>query len=440
MLLDYFGQEATWAALGAMQGVKGVLSFLSAPSLGHLSDVYGRKKFILLTVTSTLLPLPFLLFSVWWHVVATALSGAFAVTFTIAFAYVSDITEGAERSAAFGVVSATFAASIVVSPAIGGWIQSEYGTDAVYYAASGVAVAAVIYVVLFVPESLPVGREIGSVSCARLSPFSAIRVMCDSALMTKLCLMVFFSYLPETGEQQSLLMYLESTVDFSKTDLATFIAALGIASILAQTLFLKWAAHRISQKKIITLGLVFLAVQLSIFGCFSAKWILFLNVIPTAMGSITYPAISSLLSHASSPEEQGQVQGMVTGVRALCTGLGPALFGALFQLGEMRSTATVAEDGTDAGIMGEGDEPRDTGALYDRSEGLPFIVGVCFVVIAIIINVSIQDEVARRPSAMSFSPGKSSNLDLHGLEDVKCDTVSRDMQTSRPASPDFEDA
>jgi hypothetical protein len=90
-----------------MQGLKGFFSFLTAPMVGALSDVWGRRVFLLVTVGATCLPLAFLLFdNLWWHVVATVLCGPFAVTFSIVFAYVSDVTDEHSRSAAFGQVCA----------------------------------------------------------------------------------------------------------------------------------------------------------------------------------------------------------------------------------------------------------------------------------------------------------------------------------------------
>jgi hypothetical protein len=92
-----------------MQGLKGFFSFLTAPMVGALSDVWGRRVFLLVTVGATCLPLAFLLFdNLWWHVVATVLCGPFAVTFSIVFAYVSDVTDEHSRSAAFGQVCADY--------------------------------------------------------------------------------------------------------------------------------------------------------------------------------------------------------------------------------------------------------------------------------------------------------------------------------------------
>lgn len=112
----YFGKERMWLVLGLTQGLKGLLSFLSAPLIGALSDKSGRKSFLLLTVGCTCLPLPFLFIpNLMWYAVVVGVSGAFAVTFSIVFAYVSDITTPEDRNAAFGQVSCVQLCSCAVA-------------------------------------------------------------------------------------------------------------------------------------------------------------------------------------------------------------------------------------------------------------------------------------------------------------------------------------
>uniref|UniRef100_A0A183BNK8 MFS domain-containing protein n=1 Tax=Globodera pallida TaxID=36090 RepID=A0A183BNK8_GLOPA len=104
---------------GLILGLKGILSFLSSPLIGALSDVCGRKPFLLLTVFFTCVPIPCLKISAWWYFTLFTLSGLFSVTFSVVLAYVADITERHERTTACGLVSATFAASLVTSPVVG---------------------------------------------------------------------------------------------------------------------------------------------------------------------------------------------------------------------------------------------------------------------------------------------------------------------------------
>lgn len=378
----FFGTDRMWLVLGMMQGVKGFLSFLAAPLVGTLSDIWGRKVFLLVTVASTCAPLAFLMMdNMWWHVVTSSLSGLFAVTYSIVFAYCSDVTDEDNRSAAFGQVSATFAASMVISPAVGSVVQSFYGNDTVFLMACTVSVMDVVYIFFFVPESLGVPlSERRKFQWSDVNPFSTLQMMFNTRLMTQLSTIVFFSYLPEAGQSQCFMLYLENTMRFSKADMSFFVALLGSLAIVAQTAVLSWLASRWSQKGVITCGLVFSILQLTVFGLVYVHWILYVNTALVAMGMITYPAVSAYVSNIASPEEQGAVQGMITGVRSLCNGLGPALFGVLFQLADTR----IHED---QGGSRTGDFP-----------GLPFLIGAVLVVFALGVNMSINPADSELPA------------------------------------------
>ncbi|XP_003391960.2 PREDICTED: hippocampus abundant transcript 1 protein-like, partial [Amphimedon queenslandica] len=146
----------TFLKNGIIQGVKGLLSFLSAPLLGALSDVWGRKSFLLISVFFTCLPIPLLLFDSWLYFIVIAISGIFSVTFSIVFAYVADCTNEKQRSYSYGSVSATFAASLVVSPALGTWLTSfAGGQNQVIILASIITIFNLFFIIYIVPESLP---------------------------------------------------------------------------------------------------------------------------------------------------------------------------------------------------------------------------------------------------------------------------------------------
>src|SRR4051812_7793983 len=96
----------------------------------------GRKQFLLLTVFCTCIPIPCLKISPWWYFTLFTLSGFFSVTFTVVLAYVADITEPRERTTACGLVSATFAASLITSPALGAWLSRKYSDETVVLVAT----------------------------------------------------------------------------------------------------------------------------------------------------------------------------------------------------------------------------------------------------------------------------------------------------------------
>ena len=111
--------------------------------------------------------------------------------------------------------------------------------------------------------------------------------------------------------------------------IAVFIGLIGLLSIIAQ-LFLGVMIRKLGCKRVIMLGLFFEFLQLLWYGVATSTWMLWVAGILAAISSITYPAISAFVSVRSDADKQGLVQGVITGVRGLCNGLGPALFGLIF--------------------------------------------------------------------------------------------------------------
>lgn len=228
--------DHTFLMNGLIMGIKGILSFLSAPLIGALSDIWGRKFFLLVTVFFTCAPIPLMKINHWWYFAMLSISGIFAVTFSVVFAYVSDVTEQAERSAAFGLVSATFAASLVTSPALGAWLEMNYSEDLVVATATAIAILDVLFIMVAVPESLPENFKPSGkgLTLEQVDPFSSLRRMAKDPTICMLCLTVFLSYLPEAGQYSCFFVYLRLVMGFSREMVAMFIAAIGILSVIAQ--------------------------------------------------------------------------------------------------------------------------------------------------------------------------------------------------------------
>ncbi|PWA24219.1 hypothetical protein CCH79_00016195 [Gambusia affinis] len=277
VLHETFPQH-TFLMNGLVHGVKGFLSFLSAPLIGALSDTWGRKSFLLITVFFTCAPIPFMRISPWWYFALIAVSGTFAVTFSVIFAYVADVTEEHERSTAYGLVSATFAASLVTSPAIGAYLSSRYGDSLVVLVATVIAVTDIAFVFFMVPESLPDKMRLSSwgfpISWEQADPFASLRRVGKDSTVLLICVTVFLSYLPEAGQYSSFFLYLKQVIHFSPEAIAAFIAMVGILSIVAQTVLLSILMRTIGKKNTVLLGLGFQLLQLGWYAFGSEPWMM----------------------------------------------------------------------------------------------------------------------------------------------------------------------
>lgn len=262
-----------------------------------------------------------------------AISGLFSVTFSVVFAYVADLTTGPKRSSAYGQVSATFAASLIISPALGAYLSRVYGDNLVILLATVVAIFDVLFILLIMPESLPEKLRSTQLSITeRAAPLLTMRKIGRDFMIWTLCLTVFLSYLPEAGQYSCFFVYLKLIVGFSEEQVATFIAVIGLLSVLAQTVLMTYMIDQYGGKTTILAGLLMQAAQLMLLGFCMRPWMMWISGIIASMSSITYPAISAYISTYAEADKQGLVQGLITGVRSLCGGIGPAMFGLLFNI------------------------------------------------------------------------------------------------------------
>ncbi|KAF7250610.1 Hippocampus abundant transcript-like protein 1 [Varanus komodoensis] len=417
VLRETFPQH-TFLMNGLIQGVKGFLSFMSAPLIGALSDVWGRKSFLLVTVFFTCVPIPLMKISPWWYFAMISVSGIFAVTFSVIFAYVADITQEHERSTAYGLVSATFAASLVISPAIGAHLSSLYGDNLVVLVATVVAVVDICFILLAVPESLPEKMRPPSwgalISWEQADPFASLKRVGKDSTILLTCITVFLSYLPEAGQYSSFFLYLRQVIKFEYATIAAFIAVIGILSIVAQTVFLSILMRSIGNKNTVLLGLGFQMFQLAWYGFGSQPWMMWAAGAVAAMSSITFPAISALVSRNADSDQQGVVQGIITGIRGLCNGLGPALYGFIFFLFHVKLNELAPVQ--DKKAM---QDPSDESAIIP---GPPFLFGACAVLLAFLVALFIPEHSkasSTRKHSNSISSNQSNNPDRGSDEDIE---------------------
>lgn len=371
---------------GIIQGIKGFLSFLSAPLIGAFSDIKGRRPLLLITVIATCIPIPLLIIQPYWFFTLLSLSGIFSVTYTIVFAYVSDITDESERNTAFGLVSATFAASLVISPAIGTLIQARHGPSLVVFISTMAALLDVLFIIFFVPESLgykqrnlsknldiafgsgdeeldnmqnfsdsgggticnnrnnenkkllspdsmeKINQHRRKISWDQIDPFKAIKHISSDKALWMISLAVCLSYMPEAGQYNSFMLYLMTMVGFSAEEVSLFIAWVGTLAVFAQVFLLTWLTNKFPQRTAILIGLFCQAIQLCIYAFTTNYFLIWLMAILLAVSSIVYPAMNGWCSLICDQDNQGVIQGVITGIRGLCMGIGPAIYGLIFHL------------------------------------------------------------------------------------------------------------
>ncbi|MCB1057330.1 MAG: MFS transporter, partial [Acidobacteria bacterium] len=159
---------------GWLMFVFAAMQFIFAPILGSLSDHYGRRPVLLLSLLA--LGVDYLIMGLaphlWWLFVGRLLAGVFGATFSTANAYAADVTALDRRAQAFGWIGATWGVGFTLGPMIGG-LLGAYGPRVPFYAAACLAVANALYGVFVLPESLPPAKR-RPFAFARANPVGAV--------------------------------------------------------------------------------------------------------------------------------------------------------------------------------------------------------------------------------------------------------------------------
>src|SRR5580704_11011920 len=164
--------QAYW--YGALLASYGLAQFFSAPLLGAMSDRWGRRTVLLISIFG--LGLNFLITAVspclWLLLVSRLIGGASGAAFTVAGAYVADVTPQEQRSRSFGLLGAMFGLGFICGPILGG-LLSPYGLRVPYFAAASFSLLNLVYGFFILPESLPADRR-SAIDFAKANPFAAL--------------------------------------------------------------------------------------------------------------------------------------------------------------------------------------------------------------------------------------------------------------------------
>src|SRR5476651_1871546 len=147
-------EAARWG--GWLMFVFALMQFFFAPVMGNLSDRFGRRPVLILSLVALSIDYAItgLAPTITWLFVGRFLSGAGGAAYPTVNAYIADVSPPEKRAANFGLTGAAFGLGFIVGPAIGG-LLGQYGTRLPFFVSAGLAVANALYGLVVLKESLP---------------------------------------------------------------------------------------------------------------------------------------------------------------------------------------------------------------------------------------------------------------------------------------------
>lgn len=311
-----------------------LFQFFAAPILGRLSDRYGRRPLLLLSLLGS--AIGYVLFglarSLTMLFTARIVDGISGGNISIAQAYIADVTEPKDRSRNFGLLGATFALGFIIGPAIGGGLSHYWGLSAPAYFAGALAFANTLLGFFVLPETRPAAkRTYAPMTFRALNPIGTVIRGMQHEHLGAVFLAIFAFNVAFSGLQSNFSLFTLARFDWGPQQNAVLFSVIGISGALTQAVIMRRVVKTFGDQSIATVGLWIQACAYMFIAFVWAPWMVFLGSSVMALGvGITTPTLSGIVSNSVSDKEQGVTLGTVQSVTALTRIVGPLWAGFAF--------------------------------------------------------------------------------------------------------------
>ncbi|MEM6387446.1 MAG: TCR/Tet family MFS transporter [Pseudomonadota bacterium] len=321
-------QAALWG--GALTTVFAVMQFVFSPIIGALSDRFGRRPVLLISLL--VMALDYFVMALaqafWLLFLARIVAGITAATQSAATAAIADISKPEEKAARFGLVGAAFGIGFVLGPVIGG-VLGEYGTRAPFYAAAALAALNMVLGYFVMPETVT-DRTRRPLTWARTNPFGAFsNVGRNPALQRPLAL--FFLYQVAFFVYPAVWAYFTTArFGWSEGMIGLSLAAFGVSMAIVQGGLIRVILRFLGERGTVIYGLIFNTFAFLALALVTNAALALILTPLTALGAVVTPAIQGIMSRQAPDDSQGELQGVLASAGAVATIISPLMMTYVF--------------------------------------------------------------------------------------------------------------
>lgn len=306
------------------------MQFLFSPVLGEISDKFGRRPILLLALLG--LSIDYLIHawapSITWLFLGRFLAGITGASFTVASAYIADVSTKENKAKNFGLIGAAFGLGFIIGPGVGGFF-GEIDIRLPFYIAAGLTFANFLFGLFFVPESLtPENRRavnltkmIPGVSLFALRKYKGVLLLIFAFFLANLA----GQALPSTWSYYGIERY-----NWSPKEIGVSLMVVGLLVAIVQGVLVGVLVKKFGKRFVVTVGFLLWTVGMFFFSLASEPWMLYAFLIPYALGGVAGPTVQGIISNQVSEKEQGNLQGSITGLVSITAILGQLVFSPVF--------------------------------------------------------------------------------------------------------------
>ena len=310
--------------------VYALCQFVCGPILGGLSDQFGRRPVLLISLFGFAVDYIFLALAptIGWLFVARIISGIGGASYTTASAYIADISSPEDRAKNFGLIGAAFGLGFVIGPVVGG-LLGEIGTRVPFFAAAGLTALNWLYGYFVVPESLPKENR-RKFNWKRANPVGTLMHLRNYPLLTGMLVVLLFIYVGQHATHSTWAFFTKEQFTWTPVEVGLSLGFVGVVIAIVQGGLVRPVVSKLGQVKAVIIGLSFNAAGLLLMGLASEGWMIYAIMVPYALGGLAGPALQGIMTAQVPANEQGELQGGITSLQSLTNIVGPLVMLSLF--------------------------------------------------------------------------------------------------------------
>lgn len=315
---------------GWMTTAYAVMQLICAPLLGNLSDRYGRRPVLLISLFGFGIDYLFLAFAptIAWLFVGRVIAGITGASFTTATAYIADVSTPEKRAQNFGIVGAAFGLGFIIGPVIGG-LLGGFGSRVPFIFAACLTLLNWLYGYFVLPESLPKENR-RKFEWSRANPIGSLLHMRKYPAIGGLVMSLILVYLGGHALQSTWSFYCMEKFNWQEHQVGISLGVVGAMIALVQGVLIRKTIPKFGQEKSVYIGLIFYTVGMILFAVASQGWMMYAFTVIYCLGGIAGPAIQGLISVQVPSNEQGELQGGLTSLMSATSVVSPAIMTNLF--------------------------------------------------------------------------------------------------------------
>lgn len=327
LIQEVEGQGISAAAVwgGILATTFAAMQFLFGPTVGNLSDRYGRRPILIisLVIMALVYVLMALAQSIELLIIGRIIGGITAATAATSAAYMADISKPEEKAANFGLIGAAFGAGFVLGPMFGG-LLAEYGTRAPFWAAAFLAAANAVFGYFVLPETVT-DRIRRPFEWRRANPLGAFKNIGNLPGLKRLLLVTFVYTIAFFVFPGVWAYFGAERFGWGPGMIGLSLGLFGIGIAVVQGVLIRPILRRIGERNAVILGLSMDVIAFVALAFVTNGWVALALTPLTALGSMAGPALQGIMSRSASDDQQGELQGTVTSINAVATILAPLM-------------------------------------------------------------------------------------------------------------------